>query len=103
MALNIDGATVGFDQEGVSTLLNDIKANLIQEAKDKLKSSKSELDTSLDEIWQGKSEERFKSNMHDDIETVCDALDDAYTSLETEVARARDAMGSVDNTLVEKY
>lgn len=103
MALNIEGATVGFDQDGVRNLLSDIKANVIQEAQDQLKTSVGELDTALDDIWQGKSEERFKSNMHEDVETICDALDDAYNSLVAEIGRARDAMGAVDNTLVEKY
>lgn len=102
MALDITGATVGYDQEGVQTLLDDIKASLITESIEKLRGSETDLATALDEIWRGESEEAFKSNMHDDVETICKALGGAYTALEAEITRTRDAMGEVDNQLVQK-
>lgn len=103
MALDINGATVGFDQWGIKNLLDDIKASLIVESIEKLHSSRADLDNALDEIWQGESEEAFKSNMHEDVETVCNALDSAYKALEAEISRTRDAMGEVDENLVKKY
>jgi uncharacterized protein YukE len=103
MALDINGATVGYDHAGIDTLLRDIKANVIEEAKEKLKSSEATLDESLDNIWQGKSEETFKNNMHQDVLVVCDALDKAYDTLAAEIYRTGSAMGQVDEGLVESY
>lgn len=103
MALDINGATVGYDAEGLNTLLTNIKANVIEEAKEALKNSESKLDEALDAIWQGKSEETFKSNMHEDVLKVCDALDTAYNSLNAEVSKAALAMAHVDGALVDGY
>ena len=103
MALNIEGATVGYDHAGIDALMGEIKADVIEEAKNKLKESESTLDESLDTIWQGKSEETFKSNMHEDVLVVCDALDKAYDTLAAEIYRAGHAMGRVDEELVQGY
>ena len=103
MALNIEGATVGYDSEGVNDLLNQIKADVIEDAKTKLKESESTLTEALDAIWQGKSEETFKSNMHADVLVVCDALDKAYATLHAEVYKTVYAMGHVDENLVQGY
>lgn len=103
MALEIKDATVGYDEQGVRSLLNDIKANVIEEAENKLESSESKLIEALDDIWAGRSADTFKSNMHEDILTVRQALEGAYRALETEIYNARSAMGNVDDNLVEEY
>lgn len=103
MALTIENATVGYNQDGIKSLMEDIKANVIEEAKNSLKNSENTLDEALDEIWQGKSEETFKSNMHEDVLVVCDALDTAYNTLAAEIYRAGHAMGRVDEELVQGY
>lgn len=103
MALDISRASVGYDSEGVKNLMNDIKASVIEETKEKLKNSETNLDNALDEIWQGHSEETFKSNMHEDVLVVCDALDTAYATLAAEIIRAGTAMGAADQELVQGY
>ena len=103
MALDINSATVGYDAEGIAELMNQIKAEVIEQAQNKLKESEATLDEALDAIWAGKSEETFKSNMHEDVLVVCDALDKAYDTLYAEVYKAGAAMGNVDAELVQGY
>lgn len=100
MALNIEGATVGFDQEGISTLMADIQASVIQEAKDKLDAERENLNSTLDEIWQGHSEEIFKQNMFNDIETLKRQYDIVYNALAAEISQLHKAMGDIDENLV---
>lgn len=100
MALNIEGATVGFDQEGISTLMTDIQASVIQEAKDKLDAERENLNSALDEIWQGHSEEIFKQNMFNDIETLKRQYDIVYNALAAEISQLHKAMGDIDENLV---
>lgn len=102
MALTIDKATVGYDQEGISTLLTDIQANVIEEAKNQLDSGKGALEETLDSIWQGHSEEVFKQNMTDDITTLKDTFDKMYSVLANEISQAAQRMGEIDQKLVER-
>lgn len=103
MTLEIKDATVGYNEQGVRSLLDDIRANVIEEAESKLESSETKLIEALDDIWVGKSADAFKSNMHEDILTVRQALESAYKALEIEIYNARSAMGNVDANLVEEY
>ena len=100
MELTIKGATVGFDKEGISNLMTDIQANVIQEAKDKLDAERDNLNSTLDEIWQGHSEEIFKQNMFNDIETLKKQYDIMYNALAAEISQLHKAMGDIDQNLV---
>ena len=99
--LTIDNATVGYDTAGVRSLLDKIKADVIQEAERSMKQKAINLFNAVDEIWQGVSAEKFKGNMQQDIDKIIEALDASYNSLDAEVSQIAKAMGDVDVELVE--
>ena len=102
MALTIEGATVGYDTDGVMKLLQDIHDHVITEASDEMKNGVEELNTSVDEIWAGKSADQFKQNMLTDITTIRSALDATYDALRSEISQIVTAMSNVDEQLIEK-
>lgn len=101
MALDISGASVGYDADGIESLLAKIKADVIDEASTEMKTRATDLKTALDNVWQGDSEEQFKENMDNDIRKVRFALQKAYESLASEVGQIGQRMGQVDEDLVE--
>lgn len=101
MALDISGATVGYDADGIASLLAKIKADVIDEASTEMKARSTDLENALDQVWQGDSEEQFKENMQNDIRKVRRALDKAYESLASEIGQIGQRMGQVDENLVE--
>ena len=101
MALDISGATVGYDATGIKALLSNIHASVIQEASDEMVARRGDLDQALDQVWQGESEEKFKENMDDDVKRVRNALEKIYRALEGEVNQIGQRMGKVDEELVD--
>lgn len=101
MAVTIEGVTVGYDKAGLQQLMTDIKANVIDEAADKLDNSFDSLTTSIDNIWAGTSANIFKNNMKNDVEKIKTALQSAYVTLSAEINAIQGAMGEVDDQLVK--
>ena len=102
MPLTIEGATVGYDRSGIQQLINDVRANVIESAQEKMKSSLDTLNTSIDDIWVGHSADLFKQNMATDVEAIRNALQTTYEIFSSEVAQISQAMGQVDQALIEK-
>lgn len=101
MALDIEGATVGYDSAGVKQLMTDIQAHVIEEAAGKLTANLTTLDTAIDDCWAGRAAEVFKTNMEKDVNAIKDALNQAYGSLSAEVSQIVSQMGQVDQELVQ--
>ena len=57
MALNIEGATIGFDANNVQTALNNLNTKCIGDAIRKMNDSMSELREYVDSAWVGASAE----------------------------------------------
>ena len=102
MALTITESTTGYDKSGITALLNKIHADVIIKASDQMKSEKEKLKEKVDEIWQGHSAKIFKENLDTDVDNICKALDATYGALVSELRQIQDAMGQVDQELVER-
>ena len=81
MALNIEGATIGFDSNNVETALNNLNTKVIQDTIVKMNSSMSTLRDYVDSAWVGASAEQFKNNMEADKEKIAQSLRDTYDIL----------------------
>jgi uncharacterized protein YukE len=102
MPLTISGATVGYDAEGISTLLDRVRADVINASKEELRKNLANLETSVDAIWQGHSEEVFKENMAEDVDRICSSLDTLYANLASEISQIGVRMAEIDNNLVKE-
>ena len=101
MALNIEGATLGYDASGVNAYISDINTNLVDEACSQLRKGLEELRVATDEVWVGRSAETFKANMEHDVEEICNAIIQAKNSLITELNALGNRMGELDENLVK--
>ena len=75
MALNIEGATLGYDANNVQDALNSLNMQVIEGSKIRLKNSLLSLRETVDSVWVGQSAEQFKKNMDYDVDTIFNALD----------------------------
>ena len=102
MALNIEGATIGFDANNVETALNNLNAQVIQEAIKTMNSSMSKLRDSVDEAWVGASAEQFKANMESDKNKITENLQESYDVLKSEMYQIVNEMADADAALVDR-
>ena len=102
MALTIQGADIGYDANEVQTALNNIRAQVIEEAQNQLRQQISDLENSVDEIWVGKSADNFKKNMQKDVNDICKGLDETYEMLKDEFNHITARMANIDATLVDE-
>ncbi len=101
MALNIEGADIGYDQTGLTNLIKDIKTNVIDDACTKLDTAAANLEKDLEPVWQGHSAKQFIKNMNEDIKAIKAALNTAKDALEKELSQITNAMTQIDQDLVK--
>lgn len=102
MALNIEGATIGYDENNMTRTLNNVHNNCVEQAKKGLRTNLSELNSSVNRCWVGQSAENFKSNMEHDVEEICKGLEAAYLGLEAEFKKVIAGLAEIDQQLVDK-
>lgn len=101
MALNIEGATIGFDSNNVETALNNLNTKVIQDTIVKMNSSMSTLRDYVDSAWVGASAEQFKNNMEADKEKIAQSLRDTYDVLKSEMYQIVNEMATADEELIK--
>ncbi len=101
MALNIEGATIGFDSNNVETALNNLNTKVIQDTIVKMNSSMSTLRDYVDSAWVGASAEQFKNNMEADKEKIAQSLRDTYDILKSEMYQIVNEMATADEELIK--
>ena len=101
MALTIEGANVGFDSNGLQTLLDDIQVKLVGDTIDHLNNNFNTLVESLENIWQGQSEKIFIGNMAADLQKISTAIRSAGQQLQTTVTNMGAEVIHADEELVK--
>ncbi len=101
MALNIEGATVGYDVNGIEKYIADINTNVVEKACRELNANLTNLRVTVDKIWVGKSAETFKTNMEHDVDSICAALRESVESLVSDLRDAGSYLGEVDENLIQ--
>ena len=101
MALNIEGATIGFDANNVETALNNLNTRCIQDAITRMNNSMQGLRDYVDSAWVGSSAEQFKTNMETDKEKIAQSLQDTYEVLKSEMYQIVNEMSAADEALVK--
>lgn len=102
MALNIEGATIGYDVNNVQQALNNLNVNCIEKTIEQMKSSYHDLETAVDDAWHGASANTFKQNIWTDIDTISKTLKSTYDILESELYQIMNVMAEADSELVQE-
>lgn len=100
MAMDISKATIGYDIQGVSVALGNIRSKVINEAKNQMDTSFAKLEEAVDACWKGQSADTFKKNMSFDKESVKQGLEDSYQALNDELFTIGKAVDKIDQELV---
>lgn len=101
MALNIENATIGFDENNVETALNNLNTKCIQDTITKMNNSMQGLREYVDSAWVGASAEQFKNNMEADKNKIAQSLQDTYDILKSEMYQIVNEMAAADEELVK--
>lgn len=101
MALNIENATIGFDENNVETALNNLNTKCIQDTITKMNNSMAGLREYVDSAWVGASAEQFKNNMEADKNKIAQSLQDTYDVLKSEMYQIVNEMAAADEELVK--
>ena len=101
MALGIDGATIGYDQNQMLATLNNVHNNCVNRTKTALRTNLEQLRLEVHACWVGKSAETFMSNQEHDIEVICNGLDAAYDGLEAEFKKVIAGLAEIDQQLIQ--
>lgn len=101
MALTIENATLGYDSNGIEKAIRDINGNYIEKVCSDLNRNLDNLKTTIDQIWVGTSASIFKSNMDKDVSSVCAALRESVSILETDLRNAGAYLREVDENLIK--
>lgn len=102
MALKIENASIGYDEDGVRKLSNDIHSNVIIATKDIMSSEVTAIHDIVGEHWVGGSAEIFKTNMEHDMTVVSQALDNEYTDLVSKLQEVATVMGEKEEEVITK-
>ena len=74
MGLNIEGASIGYDEGSMNATLQHVENDCINQTKEQLRNRLAQLRDEVNACWVGQSAETFKSNMDHDVQEICKLL-----------------------------
>lgn len=102
MALNLEGATIGFDVDQISVALDKLNEVVIEETANKMRKEEEDVEKVLRTAWVGQSANIFMDNMSTDRKNVVKALQAARTVLNNELYNIASRMVELDQGLVQR-
>lgn len=90
----------GYDAAGVEAYLEEIQSGALTDAKTAVEDI-SGINNVLDNEWEGKAKENFKTNLEKDSKHVSDQFQALYEILTSEVNQAQAAMANKDEELIK--
>lgn len=102
MALNMEGASIGYDENQMMATLSNVHNNCVIATKSALRTNLAQLRDEVHACWVGQSANTFMDNMEHDVEEICKGLDAAYEGLEAEFKKVLAGLAEIDQQLVDK-
>jgi uncharacterized protein YukE len=96
----ISDLSYGYSTEGVTSYLDDIKSEALDEAKEAVIDISS-IQTECENNWEGKARENFITNLQKDANHVADQFDTLYNVLVSEINSLNAAMANKDEELIK--
>lgn len=98
--MNYNSAEYGVSKQGVETLLEEIKSELIVKVATGCRDI-DEIKRACEENWHGTSCENFLTNLNKDTEKLEESLNSLYGALSQEVNAVASAIFDFDQNLIE--
>lgn len=90
----------GYDSNGVSEYIENIKSIVLNEAANALDNT-SAIEDACNQNWEGIAKDNFLKNLKTDKEHVKEQFQTLYNVLVTEIEQAQEAMGQKDYNLID--
>lgn len=97
---SISEMNFGFDSAGVEQYLEDIKSGALLNAKTAVEDT-TDVVTILDNEWEGKARDNFKTNLTSDAKHISEQFDALYEILQTEISQVQAEMANKDEELIK--
>ena len=99
MALDIGGATYGYDSAGLSTLKNNIRMNCIDASRDQLANGLEGLEAAISAAWVGESADKYTRKLREDVEETRRKLKQVGDQIDALLDAALKGMENVDKSI----
>lgn len=99
MALDISGATLGYDRNGLTKLIEDIQVNCIEETITAINDGMEFLLGEIENVWVGHSANGYRRKLEEDRDKVTSALQKVGEQIQTDLAAAIAQIDSVDQSI----
>lgn len=96
--LGIGDLTIGIDANGMVQYKEDLRAELLQQSKEKINNVQEVLDA-INAGWQGVSRDNFVKQFASVREKICEDLDNEYADLENRLTDLQSAYFSIDKNI----
>jgi len=102
MTLGISNATVGYDVNGMQSLINDVNTKCVVPACTSIRTNAQNVRTVIDAVWVGASAEAFKTKLSEDTDTLCQTLEQVGEDIQGQLNTAGSNVEDYDNALAEQ-
>ena len=102
MALTIEGATVGYDVNGMQDLINEVNTGCVVPACASLRKDVGMVRSTIDSVWVGASAEAFKTKLSNDTEDMCRTLTEVGDQIREQLNNAGSNVEQYDSDLAEQ-
>lgn len=100
--LGIEGATLGFDEDGSRQALDNINEQIIERIIERMEHSVEDLMYAVDEAWVGPSAEIFKDNVFADLNTIEYGMEESRRQLYEEFSNVQQQMFNADTSILNR-
>lgn len=98
--LNIGKASIGVDTNELRTAISKLKTEVIDSTITAIKGAEDEIKAYVDNAWIGKSAERFKSLVSQDVLSITWNLNNSFDELTTNLKQTAESMKDAESEIV---
>ena len=99
MALNFENSTFGYDSSGLTSLINQINIQCIEQTRTAMLNGLAALNQAVDTAWVGDSANRFKTKMDEDAKSIIASIEEAGETCKNALYATGGGMINVDKEI----
>lgn len=99
--LNIEQAGIGYDQVGITTFLNKLNLDVIDDLIQTIHGNMGTLRSAVDQVWAGQSANAFKEKLERDSETMRQTLEGIKDDVKAEFAQIAQNVDNYDTAIAD--
>ncbi len=99
--LNIEQAGIGYDQTGISSFLNKLNLDVIDDLISTINGNMGTLRTAVDQVWAGQAANAFKEKMERDSDTMIKTLEGIKDDVKSEFAQIAQNIDNYDSAIAD--